>query len=378
MSKSNIYFYIMNITQFKYIKNISTDGAVDIRIFGEIGVDVFGSQFASEMAYLQDMQECNQINVRINSIGGLVLDGYSIISSILNSTKPCHTYIDGLAASIAGVIAVCGEKVHMSDYGTLMMHNPSGGEDQAVLNLLKDTLVTVFKNRTSLQDQQIHEMMNKETWMNAKQAMEAGMIDEIITHNKKVNVNNSLGLKNMVLIYNKLIQPNKMILITNKLGISEGADETAIVESIESLQAEKEALKAELEAGKVALEEMLAEKLAIEEAKNAELEANKLAAATEMVNSFKVKEEDKEATIKLALVDFNSVKNMLSASASTKAVKVFDAKNVVTKKGTEDRSAWTIRDWDKKDSKGLLEIRNTMPDTYKQMYFDHYKVYPQI
>ena len=364
---------------FKYIKNISSEDAT-ILLYGEIGSEINGSVFANEMQYLQD--ECKKIKVRINSIGGNVIDGYSIMSAILNSKVSTDTYIDGLAASIAGVIAMCGEKVYMSDYGTLMMHNPSGGSDQAVLNLVKGTLVTVFEKRTSLQVDVIDRMMEVETWMNASQAMEKGMIDEIVSSGKKVNISKSESLKNMVLIYNKIINPKKMNLITNKLGLSEDATEENAVESIEALQNKNAELLAEVEAGKVAIAEMVAEKQAIEDAKNLAIAEALDAKVEEMVNTFitsgVAKEEEKESLLKLAKVDFEGVKNMLSKVTTVKAaVKLIDLKNIAVKNGSEDRSSWTIRDWEKKDEKGLLKIKNESYDTYADMYHNFYKVYPK-
>jgi ATP-dependent protease ClpP protease subunit len=365
--------------QFKYIKNIADDNSeATILLYNQIGSSVDengnitygidGSYFAYEMQYLQD--KCSKINVRINSIGGNVMDGYSIISSILNSAIPVDTYVDGLAASIAGVIAMCGKKVYMMDYGTLMLHNPSGGSDKAVLNLVKDTLVTVLKNRTSQDEDTISKMMDVETWLDAKTAKEKGMVDVIVSSGKKIKMNTSESLYNMALIYNKLINPKKqMNLITNKLGLDENSSEEIVVSkiselknSLEEMQAENERIKSELAAKEAELTTIEAEK-----------EAHKLASIEEMVNSFNVKEEDKEATIELAKVNFDAVKNMLSKQTVKEPVKVFDFKNVVTKKGSEDRSAWTIRDWEKKDAKGLEVIRNSSPEIYENMYNEFYK-----
>ena len=88
---------------FKYIKNIVEEEAT-ILLYDQIGdsVDengmyksgISGSSFAYEMQYLQD--KCKKINVRINSIGGNVLDGYSIVSAILNSKIKCDTARDNL------------------------------------------------------------------------------------------------------------------------------------------------------------------------------------------------------------------------------------------------------------------------------------------
>lgn len=364
---------------FKYIKNIAEDNSeATILLYNQIGssIDengnieygVDGSLFAFEMQYLQD--RCKKINVRINSIGGSVFDGYSIISAILNSKVQVDTYIDGLAASIAGVIAISGKRVYMMDYGTLMLHNPSGGTDKAVLNLIKDTLVTLYKNRTSNDEESISKMMDKETWMDAKTAKEMGMIDEIISSGKNIKIKQSDSLYNMAIIYNKLINPKKqMNLITNQLGLSENADENAIVSEIEKLKNSMEEMKAENERIKADLEKAEAELTTIE----SEKEAHKLAEIETMVNSFNVKEEDKERIINLAKVDFEAVKNMLSKQTVKEPVKVFDVKNVVTPKGAEDRSSWTIRDWEKKDAKGLAKIQNETPEVYNQMFNEYYK-----
>lgn len=365
--------------QFKYIKNIAEDSSeATILLYNQIGSSVDaegcitygidGSSFAWEMQYLQD--KCKKINVRINSIGGNVIDGYAIISSILNSKVPCDTYIDGLAASIAGVIAISGKKVYMMDYGTLMLHNPSGGNDAAILDLVKGTLVTLFKNRTAQSEEDVIAMMDAETWMTANEAKAKGMVDVIVSSGKKVKMNTSESLYNMALIYNKIINPKKnMNLITNKLGLDENSNEDVVVSKISELQNSLEEMKAENERIKSELAKAEAELTTIE----AEKEAHKTAAIEEMVNSFNVKEEDKAATIELAKVNFEAVKNMLSKQSVKEPVKIFDFKNVTTPKGTEDRSAWTIRDWEKKDAKGLAEIKNNTPEVYNEMYNSHYK-----
>ena len=76
----------------------------------------------------------------------------------------------------------------------------------------------------------------------------------------------------------------------------------------------------------------------------------------------------------MAKNNFEFVANMISKiKNTTEAVKVFDAKNVVTNKGSEDRSTWTIRDWEKKDAKGLAKIKNETLEVYNEMYNAYYK-----
>ena len=128
---------------------------------GDLQNGISGTYFAKEVEYLQDV--CDSINVRINSVGGSVIEGYSIVSAILNSKIPVNTYIDGLAASIAGVIAVAGTKCTMKDYGTLMMHNASGSEDSSLLDVVNGTLCTILSNRCGKDKETINAMMEQET-----------------------------------------------------------------------------------------------------------------------------------------------------------------------------------------------------------------------
>jgi ATP-dependent protease ClpP protease subunit len=369
---------------FKYIKNIS-NGEGTIHLYNQIGdsVDskgnysygISGSSFAYEMQYLQE--NCTKIHVRINSIGGNVLDGYSIVSAILNSKVECNTYIDGLAASIAGVIAVAGKKCYMADYGTLMIHNPTGGEDKKVLGIVKDTLVTILSNRTSKTPEEINRMMSKETWLSATEAKAEGMVDEIISSGKKIKVSNSL--QEMAEVYNKLLtnEKPKMKEITAKLGVNEASSEAVVVSAIESIQNSNTALKTENDALKVKIQAFETEKAtAIETAKNA-LKTKAEALGAKLVTDKKIKEEEKAAVIENASVSesaYEFVKNTFDkVSATQKAVVIFDTKNYAGKNGAEDRSTWKFSDWSKKDEKGLAKIQNESPELFQELYNAEYK-----
>jgi ATP-dependent protease ClpP protease subunit len=363
---------------FKYIKNISEDEAT-ILLYSQIGdsVDasgnyvhgISGSSFAYEMQYLQD--KCSKIKVRINSIGGSVLDGYSIVSAILNSKVPCDTYIDGLAASISGVIAMAGKKCYMADFGTLMLHNPSGVNDTAVLDLVKDTLVTILSNRTKQTPEEVSKMMDKETWLGANEALSMGLVDEVVTSVKKYKISKSESLSNMAIIYNKIINKPNMEKIQNVLKLSNEASEETIVSAIEEkdiknaeLQAEVDRLKAIVDANEA--KENEAKELAAAELKDKATEMVKNAAKDK-----KIEESEVESTIELAIANFVAVENMLSKINNVKnAVKVFEVKNVVN---TEERNNWTIRDWEKKDPNGLVKIKNETPEVYNEMYNKFYK-----
>lgn len=371
------------LNNFKFIKNITDGGEATIVLYNQIGdsinadgnytVGISGTAFANEMQYLQNNSK--KINVRINSIGGSVMDGYSIISSILNSQIPVDTYIDGIAASIAGVVAVSGKKVYMMDYGTLMLHDPSGTDDKKLLSFVKDTLTTILSNRTNKTIEEVSLMMTKETWMSAQEAMDNGMIDEVISSGKKIKMKKSDSLQNMAIIYNKYInkQP-KMEKITNVLKLKNEADESEIVVAIEnkdkeneSLKNELEVLKTQIEENKIIIENYKAEKIAKEEA---ELELLKNKATNLVVNAIKegkLNESEKETTILNAAKDeasFTFVSNFISRLGNGKeSKKPFDIKNFAG----DDRSKWTFSDWSNKDAKGLAEMKNSNPEAFEEI-----------
>lgn len=363
---------------FKYIKNISENEAT-ILLYNQIGdsVDengmyvsgISGSAFAYEMQYLQD--KCKKINVRINSIGGNVLDGYSIVSAILNSKVKCDTYIDGLAASISGVIAMAGEKCYMADYGTMMLHNPSGGNDETVLKLVKSTLVTILSKRTKLDEDTINKMMDAETWLDANQCMEMGLVDVVVKCDKKIKMSTN-SLNEMAFIYNKLINKKpKMEKITNMLNLSNEATEVEIVAAIEDKDTKNAKLLSENETLKARLKEIEDAELAKVEAEAKELETKSIELVENAIKAKKIDESAKDETIKLAIANFGAVENMLSKINNVKdAVKIFDAKNVANNK--DSRENWSIRDWEKKDVKGLEIIKNETPAIYTEMYNKFY------
>ena len=156
----------------QFIKNVSKDVA-EINLFDEIGMGgISGQQFADEIQMLNDFG-VKEIHININSPGGSIIEGFSIFSAIMNSEAEVHTHIVGIAASMAGVIAMAGVKITMVDFGKLMIHNPSGSKDpdekeQNALDSLKDSLLVIFKNRTNKSKAELSDIMDSETWLNPK------------------------------------------------------------------------------------------------------------------------------------------------------------------------------------------------------------------
>lgn len=167
------------------------DDRAEILIYDEIGVDPWtGGGIAAER-FVTDLQaiKAPHIDVRINSVGGSVFEGNAIYNALLRHPARVETYIDGIAASIASVIAMAGERIHIAANAFLMIHNPHGvvwGE-AADMRKMADTLETIrgslvgtYARRTGHDTAQIEAWMDAETWFNAEEAVEHGFADEIV------------------------------------------------------------------------------------------------------------------------------------------------------------------------------------------------------
>src|SRR5436190_12026813 len=103
-----------------YIIN-QNNSVAEILLYGYIGnwQNNDSKSFISDFKRLEAVHP--QINVRINSGGGDVFEGITIYNTLKNSSSTIHIYIDGVAASMASIIALAGTKIFMSRYAQLMI-----------------------------------------------------------------------------------------------------------------------------------------------------------------------------------------------------------------------------------------------------------------
>lgn len=139
---------------------------------------------------IQDHGIYEPLDIEINSPGGYVNAGTEIYTMLLTHKGEVNITIGSQAASIASVIAMAGKRVAISPAGKIMIHNVSGqgGGDYRDMADYSDFL---FKNnemlantyvlKTGKPKQELLDMMNAETWMNADEALENGFVDEILT-----------------------------------------------------------------------------------------------------------------------------------------------------------------------------------------------------
>ncbi len=158
------------------------------RNFGyEMGVTA--RSFVEQLAALPD--SVKNIHVHINSPGGDVQAGINIANALREQAskgRTVETYVDGIAASIASVIAMAGSKVCMADNALMMIHDPYSWtvgnatemrKTADVLDTMRGQIIATYKWHVSgLSDEALAELMASETWMNADEAIAKGFATE--------------------------------------------------------------------------------------------------------------------------------------------------------------------------------------------------------
>lgn len=220
-----------------------------MRLFGEIGGQVDADLFAGELAALDNVADT--VHLRINSPGGDVVSGLSIISAMQSMRAFVHVHVDGIAASMAAVIAIAGDKVSMQDYAKLMIHNPYPSDDSTEMNdkvrkalgSLTDTLQTILSRR-GCKKEKIGSLMSAETWFTADEAKTAGLIDEIVTTPRKEEFKNLTTTELLTRIANEYKPVNNkdmdLTKIAAKLGLPATATEQQVLDAIEANRVKQE------------------------------------------------------------------------------------------------------------------------------------------
>lgn len=162
--------------------------SADIFLYDVIGDGWDGTtakQFATD---LKDLGKVKTLNLFINSPGGSVFDGVAIYNQLARHSARKLVTIDGLAASIASVIAMVGDQITMAKNAMMMIHNAWGiavGDAPLMrktaneLDKINETLVATYKGRTKMTEPDIRTMMNEETWMTAQEAVAKGFADAV-------------------------------------------------------------------------------------------------------------------------------------------------------------------------------------------------------
>lgn len=158
-----------------------------IYLYEEIGYwGVNAKDFTSQLSTIT----AETIHLHINSPGGDVFDGLAMANALRKHPANVVTHVDALAASIASVIALAGDRIEMADNAFFMVHHPwtimmgnakNFREQADLLDKIGDSIVSEYMKATGEGKDTVVKWMDEETWFNAEEAMDAGFIDAIDT-----------------------------------------------------------------------------------------------------------------------------------------------------------------------------------------------------
>lgn len=182
--------------QWFSVKNEAKSEFAEISLYDEIGEDWFGEGDSAKSfkEALNGIPKGRKILVRINSPGGNVYDGIAMYKLLRERAADVTTQIDGIALSIASVIALGGSKVIIARTGQFMAHDPwtaiyvQGTEDDIAeearlatdaLRAAKKSIVVAYTDRTGKSEDDVRALMKATSWYVGDEAKSAGFVDEV-------------------------------------------------------------------------------------------------------------------------------------------------------------------------------------------------------
>lgn len=168
----------------------------EIWLYDQVGAGDFFSNGMSAKQFADELNKLGKIdllNLRINSPGGSVFDGVAIYNILDRFPGRIEVDVDGVAASIASVIAMAGDEIRMASNALMMIHDPmgytqGGAEDMRqtadLLDQIKGIIVDTYARRTKNEASVLGKMMTAETWMTAADALNLGFADSTTAEQK--------------------------------------------------------------------------------------------------------------------------------------------------------------------------------------------------
>ena len=347
------------------------DGAC-ILLYGNIGsrdrVDAAG--VVGELMALQ--AQYRKIDVRINSYGGEVYEGIAICNALRNSTADINIYIDGIAASIASVIALCGKPLHMSRFARMMLHQVSGAAFGTAADMrqtaeaaesAQESLAQIIAGRCRMSADEVKSryFSGGEHWIGADEALSMGLIDSIYDIDGEIPEYSAT--------------PDDIYKQTNRLGMQPQNDKNMafiddvrkISSSLSNAASEQEMLqhisRLENEAAKVPA--LMDRVKTLEKEKAESRKALHAAFLDQMIGEGRIKAEQREAYLNLMDADEANTRKVLE-SLPKKQARVVDFLDGSGNGRGKDLAGMS---WDEIDrAERLAELKNEYPDLYRQKF----------
>ncbi len=383
----------MHQNTFKYELNNSTANNAEIYIYGYIGEweEVDYPRF--QKMFRDSLAKYKELTIRIHSGGGSVSEGLAIYDLIRGSETKVTVVVEGMAASMASVIALAGDTIKMTENAFFMMHAVTGGAWGNKAELIaraeqmgqcETRLQTIYKERTTADEATIQDWFTngKDNWLDSNQCLDIKVCDEVIKPTKTRNIDTKnivnktpeyawaemlKGLQNRqnTDINKHTDNMNKQQLVASLIAMGLAGDLTA---SSDDAAVQKQ------------LETVFAKAKEADQFKN-ELKTFKEAQAKVLINAAvkdgKIQANEKEEWLRDATDKYELVAKSLARMSGKPDL------NGRTKRGTppvdtgrhelfNGREDWTFADWQNKAPKDLERVEDEAPEEFENLFNQQY------
>jgi ATP-dependent protease ClpP protease subunit len=172
----------------------------ELELYGVISEYSWWGDEVTPQMFRDDLQKYGRggpVTVRINSVGGELVAASVMRAALIDYKGRVTVRIDGLAASAATLVALAGDVIRIQDSGFFMIHDPSVNFFLQSVNIdemtklldelkrIKSSLVDIYAEKTGLSKPRLEKLLSNETWLTAREAVDMGFADEVITGSKK-------------------------------------------------------------------------------------------------------------------------------------------------------------------------------------------------
>lgn len=229
----------------------SASNTADIYIYGDI-YDSWWSDESNSAICLKDklleLGDISEINLHINSLGGDVFEGLAMFNLLKQHKASVKVYIDGIAASIASVIAMAGDTIYMPKNSMMMIHNCWTYECGNAKDLRKtaddldkimEASIESYLSKVKIDKEELMELLDAETWLTAQECFDKGFCNEILPISNDIEQSASKSIMDLVVekrnLKMKLKQAEKEISNLETLYVKEEETKNISEDEIEEI-----------------------------------------------------------------------------------------------------------------------------------------------
>ena len=326
--------------EIKTLVNVDeTNNIAEMQLYGQIGKDINGNVFAQDIVTMSNFG-FDEVRININSIGGSILEGFSIINA-MNVLRISGTRVStrgvGTMDSMAGVVLAFGDRGRRSaaSFSSGVIHEPlfqnaegklislddlPDGAVKTEATAMRDALLVALSGSTGTNQSELRRIMKQGTRRKADELKDLGLIDEVIDINNVVDIQNKSAIQLMEACAKIEISKPKnrstMSLVNKALDLNAEASEAAQAAAIDKLKNEVAKVGTLEDDNKTLSDKNAALEAKITELQNA-VQADKDAAAEAYVDAQitagRFSEDKKEALVNQAKADFAGFKTLCEA-----------------------------------------------------------------